>query len=166
VRKKNTERKKRWTPRRLSCGALAAAPPVAAWERERGRGKKGHARASDDGVPAPPKPETKKRCLFPSFSTIPFHSALLTLIAAFFTKWFLRIHFRSGEARSCAAVRLFAERYAANASSVGANSVVLSFGSESFSVRFAALTAASSVDSAGVAAATEAMEESAEYFIF
>lgn len=166
MRKKNTERKKRWTPRRLSCGALAAAPPVAAWERERGRGKKGHARASDDGVAAPPKPETKKRCLFPSFSTIPFHSALLTLIAAFFTKWFLRIHFRSGEARSCAAVRLFAERYAANASLVGANSVVLSFGSESFSVRFAALTAASSVDSAGVAAATEAMEDSAEYFIF
>lgn len=114
----------------------------------------------------PSETRDKKRCLFPSFSTIPFHSALLTLIAAFFTKWFLRIHFRSGEARSCAAVRLFAERYAANASLVGANSVVLSFGSESFSVRFAALTAASSVDSAGVAAATEAMEDSAEYFIF
>ncbi len=163
--RKNKERKKHWTPRRLSCGALAAAPPVAAWERERGRGKKGHARASNDGVAAPPKRD-KKRFLFPSFSTIPLHSALLTLIAAFFTKWFLRIHFRSGEARSCAAVRLFAERYAANASSVGANSVVLSFGSESFSVRFAAFTAASSVDSAGVAAATEAMEDSAEYFIF
>ena len=63
--RKNKERKKHWTPRRLSCGALAAAPPVAAWERERGRGKKGHARASDDGVAAPPKPETKNAFSFP-----------------------------------------------------------------------------------------------------
>ena len=61
---------------------------------------------------------------------------------------------------------LFLERYAANASLVGAKSVVTSVELESFLVRLAAFTAASSVERAGVAAATDAMEDSAVVFFF
>ena len=49
---------------------------------------------------------------------------------------------------------------------MGAKRVVLIVELDSFSVKLAALTAARSVERAGVAAATEAMEESAFFFFF
>ena len=60
-------------------------------------------------------------------------------------------------------MRLFLARYAANASLVGAKTVVTIVELLSFSVRLAALTAARSVVRVGVAATTEAMEESAVF---